>query len=648
MSSWMELLWSASWKACFPVIAGGIWAMVARRPAAAARHAVWCLALAAMLVLPFLGLSLPSWPVRVPVAQPVLTFAVDVTAGAPAAGVQAAPPGASPARASNPLPWVLLVWAAGALAMSMRIAAGVLAARRFIARCLPFDCAGLPVEAGARVVASEAASMPLTFGRTVVLPAAARDWNPDRLRAVLAHEMAHVRRRDTLTQILGQSVCALYWFHPLAWFAYRRMQRERERACDDQVLALGAAPSDYAGHLLDIARSLSLPRAAGPALAFARRSQLEGRLLAILHPDRNRKAPGRAALAGLAAAGLILIVPLAAMRPQAASDPPASGAAIETAATYAQLDALGERLLGTRDYALAARAYRRSLDLREKAFGADHAEYAAGLLNLARVLRRQGSPEAAPLFAQALPILERTGAAPAQMAETLHQAAMQAASRKDYTAAAALLDRALEALQAAGREASPEAAGVLLAQGLVEEKMGRREDAEANYRRAQAVAAEGSAELALALELAGTEPETRRMTRTPDEGQPVDAPILRRRAAEIRKARVIEISRRSGVYGSSASAVRIGGGVMAPRLVHKVEPAYSEEARLALYEGTVVLQLVVGVDGRAHDLALDRSIGFGLDEQAALAIGQWQFDPAMRDGRPVDVFATVEVNFRLM
>ena len=138
--------------------------------------------------------------------------------------------------------------------------------------------------------------MPMAWGilrPAVLMPAEADEWPIERLRIVLLHELAHVRRRDCLTHLLAQVACAVYWFHPLAWMAARRARAERERACDDLVLAAGTRGSDYAEELLQIARVMRSGRfpavLAGATLAMAHRSQLEGRLLAILDPRIPRR-----------------------------------------------------------------------------------------------------------------------------------------------------------------------------------------------------------------------------------------------------------------------------------------------------------------------------------------------------------------------
>ncbi len=100
--------------------------------------------------------------------------------------------------------------------------------------------------------------------------------------------------------------------------------------------------------------------------------------------------------------------------------------------------------------------------------------------------------------------------------------------------------------------------------------------------------------------------------------------------------------------GVGGGVFRVGGGVSAPVVLYKVDPEYSEEARKAKYSGTVVLQLVVDSSGRARDIRVVRSLGLGLDEKAIEAVNKWKFRPGVKNGQPVAVQATIEVNFRLL
>ncbi|MGH9670852.1 MAG: energy transducer TonB [Terriglobales bacterium] len=99
--------------------------------------------------------------------------------------------------------------------------------------------------------------------------------------------------------------------------------------------------------------------------------------------------------------------------------------------------------------------------------------------------------------------------------------------------------------------------------------------------------------------------------------------------------------------GIGGGIYRVGGGVSAPRAIYSPDPEYSEEARKAKYQGTVVLFVVVGADGRPHDIRVQRSLGLGLDEKAIEAVRTWKFEPAKKDGHPVAVQVNIEVNFRL-
>jgi TonB family protein len=99
--------------------------------------------------------------------------------------------------------------------------------------------------------------------------------------------------------------------------------------------------------------------------------------------------------------------------------------------------------------------------------------------------------------------------------------------------------------------------------------------------------------------------------------------------------------------GIGGGVFRVGGGVTAPTVMSRVEPQYSEEARKARYQGTVVLEAIVRKDGSIDILRIVRSLGFGLDENAIKALKQWRFRPGMKNGEAVDVALNIEVNFNL-
>lgn len=101
------------------------------------------------------------------------------------------------------------------------------------------------------------------------------------------------------------------------------------------------------------------------------------------------------------------------------------------------------------------------------------------------------------------------------------------------------------------------------------------------------------------------------------------------------------MAQQAGVY-------RVGGDVKAPLVLQKPEPEYSEEARIAKLQGTVLLSLTVGEDGRTLDLRVRKSLGLGLDEKALEAVSHWRFTPGTKEGKPVAVATSIEINFRMM
>ena len=228
---------------------------------------------------------------------------------------------------------LVTIWAAGLLVVVGRLALGLVAVQwmsRRTVRVVDAPWLPLAVELASELgisrrltfLESARATMPMAAGiftPSVLMPEDANRWPLERLRIVLLHELAHVKRRDCLTHVIAQLACALHWFNPLAWMAARHIRTERERACDDLVLACGTQGPDYAEELLEIARVMRGGRypalLAGATLAMAHRSQLEGRLIAILDPKVPRAgvSPVRAALAATAVA--CALPPLAAMQP---------------------------------------------------------------------------------------------------------------------------------------------------------------------------------------------------------------------------------------------------------------------------------------------------------------------------------------------
>jgi hypothetical protein len=122
----------------------------------------------------------------------------------------------------------------------------------------------------------------------ILVPQAAESWTFAQRRSVLVHELTHARRRDCWSQLLASLVCAVWWFHPLAWHAARRLRLLAEQAADDGVLRSGTGRTEYASHLLSIAITVGKMRRLQPAVLYAGGSDLERRIRAILDPTRMR------------------------------------------------------------------------------------------------------------------------------------------------------------------------------------------------------------------------------------------------------------------------------------------------------------------------------------------------------------------------
>lgn len=351
------------------LLVAALLALLLRGGSAATRHLVWSSALCAALAVPLLGPVSPDVPLPMTAEVAALIDldpptragggsgeAVREGTAASAPGAAASPPGAassarvttseSGAIAAGPHGLAILwraLWLAGCLGFLALLGGRLLILRRVErgARCvekpdllemLASAKRRLGVDRPVRLLLGEPTAMPMTWGHRIpriLLPETAVDWPAAQTRAVLLHELAHVRRGDVLLQRVAELARAVFWFNPLAWFAVRRMLAEREHACDDAVIRSGVRGSEYAQQLLAMAHALRSARGVAAALPMARRSQMTGRLMAILDEGRSRGSPpARGAslvlvlgvAAGLAAAAL-RPTPLAATGPSAEPPP---------------------------------------------------------------------------------------------------------------------------------------------------------------------------------------------------------------------------------------------------------------------------------------------------------------------------------------
>ncbi|HSC29365.1 MAG TPA: M56 family metallopeptidase [Vicinamibacterales bacterium] len=311
-------------------------ALLRRRASAEVRHLVWTLAVAGLLLLPVLSTALPGWPMVIrtasmnpapvpPVTNPVPEPSDSTHPPAPVESSQDTLPVQPAGRIFSAPAAIAAVYAAGVLVILAALGMQWWNVRRLAREATEvrdpawtslFDECALSMGAAdrsVRLLRSRERSMPMAWGTrrpAILLPAIADTWTGDRRRAVLLHELAHVVRYDCLTQTLALVTCAMYWFHPAAWWVARRLRAERELACDDRVIASGTQPREYASHLLEIAYTSGSGRAPALAVSMAGPRQLERRMLAALDAARNRSVPAlrdRLAVATIAAAALLCL-----------------------------------------------------------------------------------------------------------------------------------------------------------------------------------------------------------------------------------------------------------------------------------------------------------------------------------------------------
>ncbi|PYQ31917.1 MAG: hypothetical protein DMF56_02120 [Acidobacteria bacterium] len=305
-------------KVTLLLLCGFAVAELLRARSAAARHFVWSLTIAATLFATAVAFFASPWivPIHYKVASapaPITNLTQETVTRVDSDGAVTL---AAPAVPRPPI--FAMLWIAGALATLAWFIAGNIGLARIARSATPMDDWQSLVDRkrNARVAYSAAVGAPVTWGwlrPVVLLPADAATWPLDRRRAALLHELAHVARRDSLTQLFASLACAAYWFHPLMWLAVRQLRRESEHASDDRVLAGGIVGPDYAAHLLAVANAAHFRRLAG-FLVLGMASHLQTRVEAVLDESRKRTSIPRVIAIAAVIVASIAIIPLARAR----------------------------------------------------------------------------------------------------------------------------------------------------------------------------------------------------------------------------------------------------------------------------------------------------------------------------------------------
>ena len=385
--------------------------LLVQRVSAAVRHRLWSLAFIALLLLPLLSLTVPTWRLAVlpndwvetetapasvqravPINETPRDFGVTETPAPlsetsletqvlrppadlpslslpnPSNAASESMPPQSPApvveetteQASFNFSWTTLLmssWAAGVALALAPLAFGWTRNRRLrsestvirdqtLSETFESLRERLRIRGVVQLLESPRGIVPMTWGTNrpiVMIPSAWREWPEESQRLVLLHELAHVKRRDVVYQTLARFACAAFWFHPLVWYALRRLRIERELACDDCVLMAGEVPSNYASELVNIAKRYQV-MVMPPAVAMAQRSGLESRIRSLLDKARSH-VPVSPRVARVLLCGVLFVATLlAAIRLEATEKDNAESA--ETAGQTKDVSSVSRTISG--------------------------------------------------------------------------------------------------------------------------------------------------------------------------------------------------------------------------------------------------------------------------------------------------------------
>ena len=561
-----------------------------QRQSAAFRHVIWICAFGIAALTPVLSRFGPRFqferpsPAIAPQATPVVGRAVEVA-------LPTIPP-----PPSKKLPFLEILWIAGMIPFGVRALNASRNARALLKNATVLN---LAVGGSSRIAESDAVATPMTLGVLhpwILLPTEHRLWDPERLRAVMLHELAHVRRRDCLLQWLPNIVCTVNWFNPLAWMARSEMLCESERACDDEVIRSGIAGNTFAQDLVDIARSIQMK--GNSLMSTALTTKLERRIRRLIDSsaDRSPLSLGRTVLG--AALALVLLAPVAGVRADQVVSVPVVTPAPEVIPEP--------------------------------------------------VAAPEPAPAAAPLPTQA------PGTLPKKAPRVFVQVAQAAQAAPQSPAAQPVATASISGVVVDPTGAVIPNAGVqVIGEGVTPYNTVTGPTGQWSFNGL------ASGTYAVIVSVPGFTSFRKVVSiNTGSNDQGVFHLILGRTSesltvtAHVSDSFVEDYAARVRASGSqpgnqnSPKPIRVGGNVEAAKLIHRVDPVFPQSARDRGVEGPVTIQAIIGKDGFIRDTLVSQAPP-DLAQAAVDAIRLWQFEPTRLNGEPVEIMTEITVNFQL-
>ena len=620
------------WQGAAIGVATALWLAALRRSTAEARYLAACLGLAAMALAPILTATYYANERLTPPTQATAALLTDADADTSLMPAPASlePDSALVSSSRDPLqvwwstrlaPWlptIVVLWIGGVLALSLNLLRGWIQIQRLLRRATPMTASIWParlrlmadrlgIRQAVRLVKSARVDVPAVIGwlrPAIVVPVSVvAALSPAHLDAILAHELAHIRRRDYLVNLVQSVVETLLFYHPAVWWVSRRIRVEREHCCDDLAASLCDSRLAYASALA----SLETLRAQSPALVMpATGGVLLHRIRRLVEP-RSSIPEFSGGFAMCVVATLLLLITQVTATP-----PPVDTPAFLPAAAPATM---------------------------------------APVVAAAEPLAAKTGPQAQSSSIEGTVVDGNGGLIPG--ARVTLTSATSAVTNTNTTDARGRF--VFTNLPAGPYDIEVSITGFRTSRGRVDLRAGQRSVTRVRMevgKLAEEITIRGSAPPSL------VNPSVTQLAASPlidaakhhyEQGQLAEAEALTARALAQIRAELKQQQQRllpNMEPREQTGPFRVGGSIREPRKVRDVAPVYPEIAQQARIQGYVIIEAVIGTDGRVRDARVlgGRQL---LQEAALEAVKQWEYTPTLLGGVPVEVIMNVTVYFKL-